>query len=130
MEISSMRNKNESVVELLDNDETASQISVLLKSKYLLIMTSADGLLKNSDDPSSVIERVEGKDTYELIENIDGLFQYCNGSSRKGSNGMLAKLQYIKEPVKNGTIVIIGSPKYTIPDLIQGNVKRTIFSVR
>jgi glutamate 5-kinase len=130
MEISSMRNKNESVVELLDNDETASQISVLLKSKYLLIMTSADGLLKNSDDPSSVIERVEGKDTYELIENIDGLVQYCNGSSRKGANGMLAKLQYIKEPVKNGTIVIIGSPKYTIPDLIQGNVKRTIFSVR
>jgi glutamate 5-kinase len=93
-------------------------------------MTSADGLLKNSDDPSSVIERVEGKDTYELIENIDGLVQYCNGSSRKGANGMLAKLQYIKEPVKNGTIVIIGSPKYTIPDLIQGNVKRTIFSVR
>jgi len=130
MEINSMRNKNESVVECIDNDETASQISVLLKSKYLLIMTSADGLLKNSDDPSSLIERVEGKDTYELIENINGLFQLCSGSSRKGSNGMLAKLQYIKEPVKNGTIVIIGSPKYTIPDLIQGNVKRTIFSVR
>jgi glutamate 5-kinase len=43
---------------------------------------------------------------------------------------MLAKLQYIKEPVKNGTVVIIGSSKYTIPDLIKGNVRRTIISVR
>ncbi|MHB1483082.1 MAG: amino acid kinase family protein [Saccharofermentanales bacterium] len=130
MEINSIRDKNESVVECIDNDETASQISVLLKSKYLLIMTSADGLLMDSNDPLSLIERVEGKDTYELIENINSLFQHCNGTSRKGSNGMMAKLQYIKEPIKNGTIVIIGSPKYTIPDLIQGNVKRTVFSAR
>ncbi|PKM63095.1 MAG: uridylate kinase [Firmicutes bacterium HGW-Firmicutes-21] len=130
MELNRIRNKNESAVECIDNDETASQISVLLKSKYLLIMTSADGLLKNPDDPSSLIERVEGKDAYELTENINGLFHHCNGTSRKGSNGMLAKLQYIKEPVKNGTIVIIGSPKYTIPDLIKGTVRRTVISVR
>ncbi len=31
---------------------------------------------------------------------------------------MLAKLQYIQEPIKNETTVIIGSPKYSIPDLI------------
>jgi len=36
MEISSIRNKNESVIELLDNDGTASQISVLLKLKYFI----------------------------------------------------------------------------------------------
>jgi glutamate 5-kinase len=117
-------------VECIDNDETASQISVLLKSKYLLIMTSAEGLLKNPSIPSTLIEKVEGKDTHELIENIDGLLEHCNGSSRKESNGMLAKLQFLKEPIKNGTIVIIGSPKYTIPDLIQGTVNRTIFMVR
>ncbi|HBL83635.1 MAG: uridylate kinase [Clostridiales bacterium GWF2_38_85] len=130
MEISRIRDKNESIVECIDNDETASQISVLLKSKYLLIMTAADGLLKKADDPSSLIGRVEGKDTYELIENINNLLQHCIGSSREGSNGMLAKLRYIQEPIKNGTTVIIGSPKYIIPDLIKGNVKRTIFSVR
>lgn len=130
MEISRIRNNNELVVECIDNDETVSQISVLLKSKYLIIMTSAEGMLKNPYDPDSLIKKVEGKDTYELIDNINHLFQHCNGSSRKGSNGMVAKLQYIKEPIKNGTIVIIGSPQYTIPDLIQGTVRRTIFSVR
>jgi len=130
MEINRIRNNNESVVECIDNDETASQISVLLKSRYLIIMTSAEGLLKNPAEPSSLIERVEGKDIYELIDNIDGLLEHCHGSSRKGANGMLAKLQYIKEPIKNGTIVIIGSSKYTIPDLIKGTVNRTIFTVR
>ncbi len=130
MEISKLRSGNESTVECIDNDETASQISVLLKSKYLLIMTSSEGLLKNPSDPSTLIKKVEGSDTYELIENINGLLEHCNGSSRKGSNGMLAKLQFLKEPIKNGTIIIIGSPKYTIPDLIQGTVNRTIFTVR
>ena len=61
---------------------------------------------------------------------VNGLFQLCDGASRKGANGMLAKLQYIQEPIKNGTTVIIGSPKYSIPDLINGNVNRTIFRIR
>ena len=130
MEVNKIRSKNEFAVECIDNDETASQISVLLKSKYLLIMTSAEGLLKNPSDSSTLIEKVEGKDSYELIENIDGLLTYCNGSSRESSNGMLAKLQFIKEPIKNGTTVIIGSSKHTIPELIQGVVNRTCFMVR
>ncbi len=77
-----------------------------------------------------MIEAVEGKNTEELIENINGLMELCNGASREGANGMVAKLQYIQEPIKNGTTVIIGSPKYTIPELIEGKVKRTIFRVR
>ncbi|MDR0839589.1 MAG: uridylate kinase [Oscillospiraceae bacterium] len=130
MEVSKIRSSNEFAVECIDNDETASQISLLLKSRYLLIMTSSEGLLENPSEPSTLIEKVEGKDTYELIENIDGLLENCIGSSRKGSNGMLAKLQFLKEPIKNGTTVIIGSSKYTIPDLINGTVNRTIFMVR
>ena len=73
---------------------------------------------------------MEGKNTEELIDNMNGLLELCNGASRKGANGMLAKLQYVQEPIKNGTTVIIGSPKYSIPDLIEGNVNRTIFQVR
>lgn len=130
MELNKISKNKESVAECIDNDETASRISVLLKSKYLLILTSAEGLLRDIDDPNSLIESGEGKDTSELIDNMNALLQLCNGSSRKGANGMLAKLQYIQEPIKNGTTVIIGSPKYTIPDLIQGKVKRTVFMVR
>ncbi len=118
------------MAECIDNDETASRISVLLKSKYLLILTSAEGLLRDASDKNSLIESVEGKNVEELLDNMNGLLGLCDGASRKGANGMLAKLQYIQEPIKNGTTVIIGSPKYSIPDLIEGKVRRTIFRVR
>ena len=116
--------------ECIDNDETASRLSVLLKSKYLLILTSSEGLLKDAHNPSSLIPAVEGKDTEDLLSHMQELFGHCDRASRKGANGMLAKLQYIQEPLKNGTTVIIGSPKYSIPDLVNGTVNRTIFRVR
>lgn len=130
MELSEVRKNQETVAECIDNDETASRLSILLKSKYLVILTSAEGLLRDSHDSNSLIGAVEGKDIDELLDNMNGLFHLCNGTSRKGANGMLAKLQYIQEPIQNGTTVIIGSPKYSIPDLIEGNVNRTIFRVR
>ena len=130
MELNEVRKNQDEVAECVDNDETASRLSILLKSKYLLILTSAEGLLRDSNDPSSLIKTVEGKNSEELIDNMNGLLELCNGASRKGANGMLAKLQYIQEPIKNGTTVIIGSPKYSIPDLIEGKVNRTIFQVR
>lgn len=130
MELNEVRKNQEYVAECVDNDETASRIAVLLKSKYLVILTSSEGLLKNAHDPKSLIKEVEGKNADELLDNMNGLFQLCAGASRKGANGMLAKLQYIQETIKNGTTVIIGSPKYSIPDLIDGKVNRTIFRVR
>ncbi len=130
MELNEVRKNQESVAECIDNDETASRLSVLLKSKYLLILTSSEGLLKDAHNPASLIKAVEGKNVEELLNNMHELFQLCDGASRKGANGMLAKLQYIQEPLKNGTTVIIGSPKYSIPDLINGKVNRTIFRVR
>ena len=130
MELNEVRRAQESVAECIDNDETASRLSVLLHSKYLLILTSSEGLLKDAHDPASIIPAVEGKDTYELLENMNELLTLCDGASRKGVNGLLAKLQYIQEPIKNGTTVIIGSSRYSIPDLINGTVNRTIFRVR
>ena len=130
MELNEVRKNQESVAECIDNDETASRLSVLLKSKYLLILTSSEGVLRDAHDPSSLIKEVEGKDVDEVLQNMNALFEVCDGASRKGANGMLAKLQYIQEPIKNGTTVIIGSPKYAIPDLLAGTVNRTIFRVR
>lgn len=42
---------------------------------------------------------------------------------------MKAKLEFIAEPIKNGTTVIIGHSKYKLKDLISGAVERTIFRV-
>lgn len=94
------------------------------------IFISSAGLLENPADNNSLIKEVTGKNVYELLDKIDELKKCCLGASRKGANGMKAKLEYISEPIRNGTTVIIGHSKYRLKDLLAGSVERTIFRVR
>ena len=109
----------------MDNDETASQIACLVKCKTLLILTTTAGIYADPEDESTLVTRVSGKDVYELIENVEELQSHCEGASRKGAHGAKAKLEYIKEPLKNGTTVIIGSSRYGIQQLLDGSVPCT-----
>lgn len=129
-EIQSLKDKNRKVVECVDNDETASQIACLLKAKTLLILTSAYGIYSNPADENTLIESIEGKDVYELLENIEECEKFCNGASRKGANGARAKLEYVKEAAKIGTEVIIASAKFSIKDLLSGKAKATRIRIR
>ncbi|HKL93799.1 MAG TPA: uridylate kinase [Clostridia bacterium] len=125
MEVEKLRGNLGKAVECVDNDETASQIACLVKCKTLLILSTTDGIYSDIDDKNSLIERVSGKDIYELIENIEELQTHCHGASRKGAHGARAKLEYIKEPVKNGTQVIISNSRYSIADVLSGKVRAT-----
>lgn len=118
------------IVECIDNDETASVISTLVHACNLLIFTSADGIYSDPNDPTTLIEKVEGKDADELISAITDLQSHCAGASRLGASGAKGKLEFIKEPVRNGTTVIIASPKYKISEVLAGSCPRTIFRVR
>ena len=129
-EISSLKNKNKKVVECVDNDETAAQIACLVKAKTLLILTSANGIYRDKDDPSTLIKEISGKDVYELLDNITETQNYCSGASRKGANGAKAKLEYVKEAAKIGTKVIIGSANHKISDLLSGKAEATRIFVR
>ncbi len=129
-EIQSLKGKNKKVVECVDNDETASQIACLVKAKTLLILTSTEGIYKDSKDPSSLIEEISGKDVYEVLANVTQCENYCKGASRVGANGARAKLEYIKDAVKIGTRVIIASARYSIKDLLSGEAKATRIGVR
>ena len=130
LEIQSLKNKNQKVVECVDNDETASQIACLVKAKTLLILTSADGIYKDSKDPSTLIKEISGKDVSEVLDNITECENYCNGASRAGANGAKAKLEYVKEAVKNGTKVIIASAKFSIKDILEEKAPATRIGVR
>ena len=130
VEIQSLRNKKDKVVECVDNDETASQIACLVKAKNLLIYTSADGIYKDHNDPSTLIEEISGSTIYEVLDNINECESYCNGASRIGANGAKAKLEYIKDAVKQGTNVIIASAKYSIKDLLLGKAPATRIGVK
>ncbi len=130
MEIQSLKTTSKKVVECVDNDETASQIACLVKAKTLLILTSAEGIYKDSKNPSSLIAEISGKDIYEVLDNISECENYCNGASRAGANGAKAKLEYIKDAVKIGTKVIIASAKYSIKDILSGKAKATRIGVK
>lgn len=129
-EIQSLKTTSNKVVECVDNDETATQIACLVKAKTLLILTSADGIYRDSTDKTTLIEEISGKDVNEVLANITECEKFCNGASREGANGAKAKLEYIKEAVKIGTKVIIASAKHSIKDLLSGNAKATRIGVR
>lgn len=131
MEIQSLaQKKGKRVYECVDNDETAAQIACLVNAKYLLILTGVDGIYKNIKDSSTLIKQISGKDIDEVIESIEYHKTLCYGSSRKGSNGARAKLDYIKDAVKCGTIVKIANSKYKISDIMNGKVDCTTIGVR
>lgn len=131
MEITALKKNTAShVAELIDNDETASLIACLVKTKILLILTSVDGIYSNPSDSSTLIEEIGGKDIYEVIENIERCKALCKGASRKGAGGAGTKLEFIKEPIKNGTLVYIANANYSINDILSGKAKRTFIGVR
>lgn len=119
-EISKIKETNGKAIECVDNDETASQIACLVKCRTLLILSTTDGIYLDPNDPTSLVKNVSGKNVYELIENVEELQTHCNGASRVGAHGAHAKLEYVKEPLKNGTTVYISSSKYSISSILNG----------
>ena len=130
MEISALAQSHEKVHECIDNDETAALVACLVRAETLLILTSVDGIYTNPSDPSTLIEEISGKDSYELLDNIENYKRYCEGASRTGANGAKAKLEYIKEAAQQGTRVLIANAKYSIREILAGNVRCTRICMR
>ena len=130
MELAALSLAKPNVHEYYDNDETAAQVALLVHAKTLLILTSADGIYADPNDPSTLIEEIGGKDAYELEQNIEEAQTHCDGASRKGANGARAKLGYVKDAALQGTTVYIANGKYSIADILAGNVRRTAIRLR
>lgn len=130
LEIMELEKAGGNVVQCIDNDETASLISALVRSRYLLLLTSVDGIYEDAKDSSTLIKEISGKDVYELLDNVDSYKKCCVGASRKGANGAISKLEFIKEPLKNGTTVFIANAKYRIEDIVAGTAPSTCIRVK
>lgn len=130
MELAGLRQHGEDAVECIDNDETASVICSLVHAKYLVILTSVDGIYRDPNDPDTLVPVVEGANAEELVAAITALEDSCIGASRPGANGARAKLDFIKRPIREGTTVIIANGKNRISDVLSGNCRRTLFRVR
>ena len=125
VELQELAKSRKDVVHCMDNDETASQIACLVKCKTLLIYTSTLGIYSNPSDESTLIKSITGKDSYEVIDAVCEAQGMCTGSSRVGANGAVAKLEYIKEPLKNGSQVYIANPRFSISEVLNGQAPCT-----
>ncbi|MDR0696253.1 MAG: uridylate kinase [Christensenellaceae bacterium] len=130
MEIKAFLTRNGRAAECVDNDETASEIACLLKPKFLILLTSVDGIFKDINDKTTLIKEISGKDETEVINNIEYYQAFCKGASRPGANGAGHKLEFVKEPVKLGTTVYIANSIYKIADILKGNAPSTVLKVR
>jgi glutamate 5-kinase len=130
MEIAAMRREcDDAVVECVDNDETAAVTAHLVSARKLVMLTSAEGILKDLNDPASLIEDVSGKTLGEVNAKIDRLIEYCVGSSREGAAGARAKLEFARGPLNYGAEVIIAHARHKLGDILEGKIKCTHIKV-
>lgn len=126
MELTNLRDRGlNEVVECIDNDETASVIARLVHAKLLVIMTSTEGIYRDPADPSTLVGEITGRDVEAVVTNIRAMQERCVGASRAGAGGARAKLEYIIEPVRTGTTVIIGHARHHLSDLVNAKVPCT-----
>lgn len=124
------RSSQTEIVECIDNDETAAVICQLMRARYLLIMTSTDGIYTDINDPSSLVENITGETSEEVIEKMRDMQKHCEGASRAGAGGAFSKLKFCMKPIKQGTTVIIASPRYSIEDLIAKKAPQTRIGIK
>ena len=129
MELAARRKQGGEVHECVDNDETAAVIAGLVKAKTLVLMTSTEGIYRESGNPDTLVREVTGKNYEEVEKKVRELQEGCVGASRAGANGARAKLEYALGCVRGGTTVIIGHARHRLSDLTEGRVACTRIGV-
>ena len=130
MELSSRRRDGETVVECVDNDETAAVVASLVGARTLILLTSTEGIYLDRNDPTTLVRSVEADTLDELRSRVAELMAHCDGASRKGANGAKAKLAYALRAAENGSAVIIGHARHHIGALLDGSVPCTHIGLR
>jgi glutamate 5-kinase len=114
MELNSLKQYHEHVVECVDNDETAAVICELVGAKYLVILSSTEGIYRDAADPSTLVTDVLAGTPEALMEKVRVLQKSCSGASRAGAGGARAKLAFAAGPALKGVTVIIGHARHGI----------------
>lgn len=129
MELASRRAGGADVVECVDNDETAEVLCKLVGAQTLVLLTSADGIYLDRDDPSTLVRLVTGQTIDQVRAAAMSLMEHCVGASRAGAGGARAKLAFALRAVENGASVVIGHARYPLDDLLSGSAPCTRMGV-
>ena len=125
MELTNLRQSRDGVVECVDNDETAAVIATLVNAKRLLILTSVEGIYLDPADPSTLVERITGKDAEETVRGDKAPAGLLRGREPQGRGRGRAKLRSAGSRCARAMEVIIGHAKYRISDLLEGKAPCT-----
>ena len=128
-ELTELRRRSDHVVECIDNDETAAVVSELMGARYLLIMTSTEGIYRDPNDPSTLVRELRGDDVESCVARIREMQLNCSGASRRGAGGAFAKLEFSIDPVRRGTVVLIAHARHRISDILSGRAPHTRIGV-
>jgi len=120
-------NENDTVavdeIKFGDNDKLAALVSAMINADLLVILTNIDGLLKNINQPDSLIE-----DVFTLTPE---LFKICGAASKSTTTGgMKSKLIAADITMSSGvnTIICNGSNPNIISEIFHtNNFKGTFF---
>ena len=129
MELASRRAGGADVVECVDNDETAEVLCKLVGAKTLVLMTSAEGIYLDRNDPNTLVRLVTGHTIKDVKSKTEALMEHCVGASRAGAGGARAKLAFALRAVENGASVVIGHARYPLADLLSGRAPCTRMGV-
>lgn len=112
-----------------DNDKVAEEISLILRAKRLIILTTVDGAL---DCDGILIPEIGGR--YETVkDDFKRLEIACNGKNEKGTGGMISKIKTAERLYQEGIETIIGNAAYQVHNILEGKnekgkeTPRTIF---
>ncbi|HIU46044.1 MAG TPA: uridylate kinase [Candidatus Fimadaptatus faecigallinarum] len=128
-ELTELRRRSDHVVECIDNDETAAVVSELMGARYLLIMTSTEGIYRDPNDPATLVREICGDDVESCVARIREMQLNCSGASRRGAGGAFAKLEFSIDPVRRGTVVLIAHARHRISDILSGRAPHTRIGV-
>lgn len=129
MELNSLKQDHQRVVECVDNDETAAVLCELVGAKYLVILSSTEGIYRDATDPDTLVTDVLAETPEALLEKVRVLQKSCAGASRAGANGARAKLEFAVRPALKGATVIIGHARHGINALLENRVPHTRIGV-
>ena len=125
MELAALREAGQGTHECVDNDETAAVLAELVRARTLLILTSTEGIYLDPKDPATLVTEVTASSAEALEEKIRVLQTHCHGTSRAGSGGAYAKLEYVLGAARNGTTVRISHARHRISDILADKVPHT-----
>ena len=110
-----------------DNDRLSAEVAQLVSARLLLLLTSANGLLKKASHPGGKPARIP------VVTDVETAFRHVTSEKGKHSTGgMGAKLQAVRTAVEAGveTVIADGRMKKQITGAVAGEDVGTRFPAK